>query len=62
MTLETRGDGGRTEEQEEEEEEEEEEAAVGLEQNHLEEKRELREQLRRLPPILTSLGRRGGGA
>ena len=61
MTLETRGDGGRTEEPEEEEEEEEEEA-VGLEQNHLEEKRELREQLRRLPPILTSLGRRGGGA
>ena len=46
--------GGRMEEQEEE--------VVGLEQNHLEEKCELHEQLQRLPLILTWLGRRGGGA
>ena len=47
--------GGRMEEQKEE-------GVVVVGQNRLEEKRELHEQLQRLPLILTSLGRRVGGA
>ena len=46
--------GGRMEEQKEE-------GVVVVGQNRLEEKRELHEQLQRLPLILTSLGRRVGG-